>query len=123
MEIYYGANPGLFAFARQMRINPTEAEKHLWSCICEKKLNGLRFRRQHPIAYFIADFYCHSAKLVIEVDGGIHRQGEQYQYDLNRDRELRELGLTVLRFTNEEVMGEIESVLAKIVQVVHPQTL
>ncbi len=71
----------------------------------------MRFKRQHPILYFIADFYCHRAKLIIEVDGGYHNLQEQYIYDKNRDKELEEFGLKVIRFTNEQVFNDIENVL------------
>jgi len=74
-------------------------------------MSGVRFKRQHPILYFIADFYCHKAKLIIEVDGGYHNLPEQYMYDMNRDEELDEFGLKVIRFTNEQVFNDIENVL------------
>jgi very-short-patch-repair endonuclease len=64
--------------------------------------------------YFIADFYCHKAHLIIEIDGGYHNTPEQYCYDTNRDNELAELGLKVIRFTNEQVFNEIELTLQKI---------
>jgi cyclase len=115
-QMYYGANPVLFEYARKLRVNETEAEKILWTYLCNKKINGLRFRRQHPILYFIADFFCPSAKLVIEVDGGVHNLPAQFEYDRNRDSELSAYGLKVLRFTNEEVMNNIDKVIQKIVQ-------
>ena len=108
-NMFYGALPIHFEFARELRNNPTEAESFLWyhlNCI-----KGIRFKRQHPILYFIADFYCHKAKLVIEVDGEYHNIPEQYLYDKNRDAELEELGLKVIRFTNKEVLFEIEKTL------------
>ena len=75
---------------------------------------GLKFRRQHPINIFIADFYCHKVKLVIELDGGIHKIEENREYDKGREAELEDLGLTVLRFTNKEVMNNIEKVVLRI---------
>ena len=90
--------------------------------ISGNKLKGFRFKRQHPIKYFIADFYCHKAKLIIEVDGGYHNVQEQYQYDRNRDYELEELGLSVLHFTNEEVVDNIEVVLEKIKEELTPKS-
>lgn len=68
--------------------------------------------------YFIADFFCPKAKLIIEVDGGIHNMPSQFEYDRNRDSELNAYGLTVLRFTNEEVINDIEPVIQKIIQAV-----
>ena len=80
------------------------------------RIKGLRFKRQHPILYFIADFYCHKAKLIIEIDGAYHDIPEQYCFDRNRENELEELGLKVIRFTNEQVLTEIEKTL-KIIEV------
>ncbi|MBN4066146.1 DUF559 domain-containing protein, partial [Candidatus Amoebophilus asiaticus] len=87
-NMIYGANPILFEFARQLRHNETEAEKLLWEKLKKNQIYGLRFKRQRPIMYFIADFYCHHLKLIIEIDGGIHQIPEQYESDQNRDHEL-----------------------------------
>lgn len=113
VSMNFGAEPILFEFAKQLRLNPTEAEDFLWNQLSAKKL-GVRFKRQHPVLYFIADFYCHQAKLIIEVDGGYHQIPEQYEYDTNRDAELESLGLRVIRFTNEQVLLDIDKVLEKI---------
>ena len=85
----------------------------------KKQLNNYRFKRQHPIANFIADFYCHRAKLIIEVDGGIHDQPEQVIYDANRTRELETLGIKVLRFTNDQVIYGTEKVIEKIKEILN----
>lgn len=114
MEMYYGANPILIKFARELRVNETRAEKLLWERISKKQVDGLRFRRQHPVLYFIADFFCPQAKLVIEVDGSVHDIPAQFEYDRNRDKELTTLGLKVLRVTNEDVFYNIEHVIAQI---------
>ena len=116
INMFYGAQPILFEFAKQMRNNPTEAEDLLWHQLSKGGLNGIRFRRQHPVLYFIADFYCHKAKLIIEVDGGYHILEEQFEYDKNRDSELNELGLKVIRFTNEQVLLDIENTVKVISQ-------
>ncbi len=96
--------------ARELRNNMTEAENLLWQELKGKKLAGYRFLRQHPILYkgnltrynyFIADFYCDEKKTVIEVDGPIHEESEEY--DEFRDSELQELGIKVLRIKNEEL--------------------
>ena len=108
-NMFYGALPIHFEFARELRKNPTEAESFLWDHL--HIIKGIRFKRQHPILYFIADFYCHKAKLIVEVDGEYHNIPEQYLYDKNRDNELNELGLKVIRFTNEQVLFEIENTL------------
>lgn len=98
--MFYGAMPITFKNARRLRSEMTNAEKILWNRLSKKQLDNYRFKRQHPVANFIADFYCHRAKLIIEVDGGIHGQPEQIIYDVNRTMELEALGIKVLRFTN-----------------------
>jgi phosphoribosylanthranilate isomerase len=113
-HMHHGTSPILFGFAKQMRANPTDAEEFLWKQLTSKDFKHWRFRRQHPISYFIADFYCHKAKLIIEVDGGYHKIPKHYQYDSNRDHELEEFDLKVLRFTNEQVLFDIEITLQKI---------
>jgi len=115
-NMFYGALPILFELANKLRDNQTEAEVFLWENLGRLKYLNVRFKRQHPILYFIADFYCHKAKLIIEVDGGYHNIPEQYFYDQNRDSELKELGLTVIRFTNEQVLHHIEITLEIIEQ-------
>jgi very-short-patch-repair endonuclease len=113
-DMFYGANTKLHEFARQMRHHETECERLLWEKLNKKQLNGYRFRRQHPILYFVADFYCHKAKLIVEVDGGIHQLPNQYEYDKGRDFELSQFGLTVLRFTNRQILEEIDLVTNQI---------
>ncbi|GAB5494422.1 MAG: hypothetical protein Phog2KO_46370 [Phototrophicaceae bacterium] len=97
--------------ARHMRKNQTPAEERLWQSVKNKKLN-VKFRRQNPIGPFIVDFYVSSAKLVIEIDGESHNQ--QVEYDEMRTAYLEHLGLTVLRFTNEDVFMRLNSVLEAI---------
>ena len=109
--MFYGAPQILFEFAKELRNKPTEAESFLWNFLSGNQLNGIRFKRQHPVLYFIADFYCHKAKLIIEIDGGYHQIPEQHLYDQNRDKELEELGLKTIRFTNEQVFFGTEKVL------------
>lgn len=76
LPLFYGASPEIFRRAEILRNNMTGAEQMLWDKINYKQLKGYRFRRQHPINRFIADFYCHKAKLVIELDGNIHDKKE-----------------------------------------------
>jgi len=113
-NMFYGALPILFDFARKLRDHQTEAELFLWSELENLKYLNVRFKRQHPILYFVADFYCHKAKLIIEVDGGYHDLPEQYKYDKEREHELEDLGLKVIRFTNEQVLFQIENTLKAI---------
>jgi len=113
-ELHKGADKKLFGFARENRKKLTEAEQILWQHLRNKQLNGFKFRRQHPLGKFIADFYLHEAKLVIELDGNYHTQEEQKEYDFGRTYEMKELGIQVLRFTNNEVLKDIEKVLQTI---------
>ena len=90
----------------------SDAEQALWNVLCGRQISDLKFRRQHPFGDYILDFVCLENKLVIEVDGGQH--GQQAMYDENRTQELRAAGFCVLRFWNNEVLREIESVKEKI---------
>ena len=110
-DMFYKARPNIFRKAEELRNNMTEAEKLLWERLSNKQL-GVRFKAQHPIEYFIADFYCHSAKLVIELDGEIHNQ--QKEYDIGREAEMKEYDIKVIRFTNHEVFENIEGVMERI---------
>lgn len=98
--------------ARALRQQMTAAEKALWARLRSNRLDGWHFRRQQVIAGFIVDFYCHAAALIIEVDGEIHQS--QGEYDRERDEVLQSLGFRILRFTNQVVMEEIQSVLEEI---------
>jgi very-short-patch-repair endonuclease len=102
--MFYGAKPLIFERAKELRQNPTEAENILWQLLRSNKMLGLRFKHQHPISIFIADFYCHKLKLVIEVDGEIHQTEKNKEYDENRTAELESYGITVIRFTNKEIL-------------------
>ena len=99
--------------AREMRKNPTEAEAVLWNYLSDNKM-GVHFRRQHPICNYIPDFVCLSEKLIIEIDGGYHFEGEQLEKDEERTQRLNEEGFVVLRFTNEEVLCDIDNTLEEI---------
>lgn len=86
------------------RDHPTLAEAAMWEILHGKKLGGFKFRRQHKIGPFIVDFYCHAANLVVEVDGPIHER--QQDEDVKRSAWLTSIGLTVIRFRNEEILNE-----------------
>ena len=90
-------------FARLLRQELTEAEKVLWELLRGRKVNGLKFRRQHPLKNYIVDFFCYEIELVIELDGGYHNHPEQKEKDEIRDLHLKALGYKVLRFTNDEL--------------------
>jgi very-short-patch-repair endonuclease len=112
--LYYGTRPEILKLARDNRNHPTEAEAKLWALLRQRHLFGVKFRRQHPISRFIADFYCHQAKLIIEVDGGYHEDEQQRELDQGRQAELEDLGLVVLRFKNEDVEEGEKQVIEKI---------
>ena len=105
--------PLLWAFAKENRNNPTEAERLLWFYLSNKQL-GVRFRRQHIIGQYIADFACLDKMLIIELDGGCHSLPEQQISDEQRTADLQKWGYRVIRFTNEELFNGIDLVLTKI---------
>ncbi|MGI8913395.1 MAG: endonuclease domain-containing protein [Chloroflexota bacterium] len=113
-----GTTQELIAAARQLRRTMTPAEQLLWEQLRARRLQGLFFRRQHPFGPFILDFCCPRGKLVVEVDGSVHDDEAQAQYDLLRTERLRDFGYTVLRFRNEEVEANLTSVLHRIAQAV-----
>ena len=102
---------GLLSHARKLRRVTTDAEILLWNQLRNRQLLGFKFRRQHQFGKYIADFYCHEAKLVIECDGGVHSEVDAWNHDQNRDAYMSSLGLRVLRFTNEQVLNETADVL------------
>jgi very-short-patch-repair endonuclease len=111
-SMYYGAKPDTMEAARILRKNMTFYEKLLWEKLKLKQICGLRIRRQHPIDFFIVDFYCHEAKLVIEIDGEIHN--ETREYDDGRSAEMERYSIKVIRFTNSEVDNNIDDVVKRI---------
>ncbi len=112
-NMHYGASGIIFQYAETLRKNMTPAEKIIWERVCRNQL-GLRIRRQHPAWKYIADYYCHEVKLIIEVDGEIHSTKESKAYDINRDVTLNEFGIEVIRFSNEQVINEIDYVIDQI---------
>jgi very-short-patch-repair endonuclease len=97
--------------ARKLRRNMTLAEKKIWyELLAKDKLNGLRFLRQKPIDQYIADFYCHKLKLIIEIDGESHLAEDAKEYDNKRTHVLNGYGMKVIRYTNEEILNHLTSV-------------
>ena len=93
----------------------TDAEKLLWVYL-KSGIDGLKFRRQHPIGLYIADFYCHQTKLIVEIDGSVHNEKDVKETDEARQKELERWGYTIIRFTNQEVMkfpGNIIKIIAE----------
>lgn len=111
-------NKNLKLPSRDLRKNMTDAEQVLWQSIRRKQILGLQFYRQKPLLNFIVDFYCPKANLVIECDGGQHYTEDGLAADKSRDHALNELGLMVLRFSNHEILNEIDAVVAQIYCVV-----
>ena len=107
-----GKNPVKNYLARELRKEMTPAEQLLWSSLRANRLKGYHFRRQQVIDGFIADFYCHSVGLVVELDGGVH--DKQLEYDKLRDTIISSGELRIVRFRNEQVFDNLEQVLEEI---------
>ena len=115
--------PKHIEYARELRKSQTLEEKVIWEEVRNKRLKGFKFLRQHPIIigsldrkknFYIADFYCAEKKLVIEVDGAVHKN--QRDYDQVRDMAMNEMKLTVLRFKNSDVINNLKGVMKTIVE-------
>jgi len=113
-RLHLGSKDKIFAKAKELRSNTTEAEDYLWKFLANRRLNGFKFRRQHPILRYIADFYCHEARLIVEVDGGIHNDEDHRIYDEGRTYELKEFGVRIIRVSNNELFDSIDTVLQQI---------
>jgi very-short-patch-repair endonuclease len=110
-NLHNNANPSTYENARHLRQVKTDAEEKLWHSLRNRKVQNLKFRRQHPFGNYVLDFYCHEKKLCIEADGGIHNEKDIAAYDIERTKVLNENGITVLRFTNEEIITKMETVI------------
>ena|SRR6476661_9552928 len=98
--------------SRQMRRDSTHPERRLWNCLRAGRLGGLKFRRQHAIGPFVVDFYCHDCRLAVELDGDSHN--DRGKYDLRREDKLKSENIRVVRFANDDVLRDLESVLRSI---------
>jgi very-short-patch-repair endonuclease len=107
------------ANAKSLRTNATSPEILLWSVLRSRNLSGLKFRRQHPIEPYIADFYCHAARLVIELDGRSH--DSRSDHDEQRSKFMGELGLMTLRISNDDVLNNLDGVLEFIAEAAAPR--
>jgi very-short-patch-repair endonuclease len=96
--------------AKRLRKNSTDAERALWRILRSRQLGGHKFRRQQPLGPFIVDFVCLDARMVVEIDGGQHNEEEDIAYDQRRSQWLEKAGFRVMRFWNQEVLNELESV-------------
>ena len=113
-------SPVKAALAKEFRSNMTPSEKILWKHLRTNKLGGFHFRRQQVIQGFIADFYCHAAGIIIEIDGGIHKQ--QQKYDSERDKVLSYGGFKVIRFKDTDVYKKLPMVLNSILEACRERT-
>jgi len=117
----YTKVPGyIFDLCRKLRRKQTKAEGLLWEWLRRKRLNGLKFRRQHPLGRYIADFYCPEVRLVIELDGTVHDLKDQKEYDELHKEVIEVHRVRVLRIRNEEIEKDIESVLREILHLTSP---
>ncbi|MBL8102531.1 MAG: endonuclease domain-containing protein [Anaerolineales bacterium] len=115
MEKRLRIHPTIRQFARELRQPQTPAEVTLWRQLRNRNLK-YKFRRQHPIDFFIIDFYCAEAKLLIEIDGPSHLEKEQKEYDQARTEYLETIGYKVIRFTNDDVRYNIHAVVTAILE-------
>ena len=115
-DMYFGASAEIMKRAHELRKNMTPAEKTLWEHLRNRKLGEYKFRRQHPINQFIADFYCSECKIVIEVDGEIHQELSQQERDRERTMIIQKFGIQVLRFENSQVENNLAFVLLSILR-------
>ena len=112
--LHQGTKAATQEYARELRHKNTEAEQKLWSLLRNRQLKGKKFRRQHAIANYVVDFYCNETKLAIELDGNFHIDAQVKEFDKSRTALLNGLGITVLRFWNEEVIKDPSKVLQRI---------
>ena len=113
-------DPTLKQRRRELRRNQTDAERALWAKVRNKQFFGMRFFRQYSIGPYILDFYCPTVKLAVELDGGQHNQGDNREYDAARSEYLKAQGIDVMRFWNNEVLLDIQSILSKLALKVTP---
>lgn len=113
---HYGAKKSTFILAKKLRKNSTRAEKILWQLLRNRRFEGYKFRRQHPIWKYVVDFYCHQSRLVIETDGEAHDNADQIKNDSERDEFMEKMGLKVLRIKNEDLFNDQEKVLDMILK-------
>jgi very-short-patch-repair endonuclease len=111
--MHNGASSKVFQNAAELRERMTESESKLWEYL-KKKPMGFKFRRQHPLAGYVLDFYWHKLRLSIELDGGYHLKKEQIQRDKERTNYLNEVGILEFRYTNSQVIEEFDAVIRHI---------
>ncbi len=113
-SMHLNAKVSTFRNAEKLRNRLTASEKILWEELRKRKLIDLKFRRQHPISRYVLDFYCHEAKLGIELDGKYHEKKSQQLYDKDRTENLEKYNIQIIRFTNDDVINSLQKVLNRI---------
>ena len=121
-SMFFESSPMIFANARKLRNEPTSSEIIVWNLL-KQHFSSFRFKRQHSISGYIADFYCHKLQLVIEIDGSIHQTEEVKNNDKLREEFLYALNLKVIRFTNDEVCKKGEDIVKKVKEVIDSITI
>ena len=116
-NMFYGAIKPILQRAGELRKNPTHEELLLWQHLKANNL-GVRFKRQHPISMYIADFYCHELKIVIEIDGSVHNLKEVKELDMVREGDIKSFGIKVIRFQNSEIRNNIENVINQLKNII-----
>jgi Uncharacterized protein conserved in bacteria len=112
-SMFYESSPIIFANAKRLRNEPTASEIIFWGLL-KQHFADFRFKRQHPVSQYIADFYCHKLRLVVEIDGEIHLSKDAIKNDKLRDEFMNSLNLKIIRFTNDEVCKNGEEVVKKL---------
>jgi very-short-patch-repair endonuclease len=116
IPMFFEAPADIFVKAKYLRSHMTRAEFIVWNFLKGKNLLGVRFRAQHPLGIYIADFFSYKLNLVIEIDGEIHNSKSQKEYDSERCQVLKNWGIEVIRFTNYEVLNKFDLVQNKIIK-------
>jgi len=119
----FSHTPAMTKRARRLRADPTDAEKKLWRALRRDQINGLHFRRQHPIGPYTLDFYCPSIQLCVELDGGQHAEGSKQQSDQRRAVYLAAQGISVVRYWNGDVLTNLEGVLTDILRIASERSM
>ena len=110
-NMHLHARPSTFKHAATLRAQMTPAEIVLWEHLRERRMEGIRFRRQHPFSRYVGDFYAHSLKLTIEADGAYHDHPTQQIYDADRTENLNQRRIHVIRFSNHDILHNLQAVL------------
>jgi len=122
-EFQFYADQTTIDLAKELRRKMTSSEKALWQHLRSNKIAGVKFRRQHPIKYYIADFYCHAARLVIEADGPIHDRIDRREHDQQRSGVIEDFGIMILRFNNEEIKYHLKYHLKEVLKKIKEVTI